>query len=209
MKQKIKTKNLVLALALTSLVFILGIFIGNLFVSEKYNALTEMNSNIQIETSALELQFELIKDNPCKIKDLGYLQDKVQLLGDRLTYLEGLYGKGSTKIIPLKKQYSQIQLRYWMLSKHIQDKCNDNSTLILYFYSNTECDKCDKQGTILTAFKKSSSNEVKVYSFDSSIGDVLVKTLEEIYNITTVPSIVLNNKTYSGFMSLSEMRNLR
>ena len=133
MKRNISYKTLAIALLLTTLVFIVGIFIGNYTVSMKYDNLDSFMSNLRLQTMSLEMQFDLVSEDPCRAMNISYLENELSLLNNRLSYLEQLYGTKDPEIIQMKQYYSLLQIRHWLLFKNAQEVCNNSDSLILYF----------------------------------------------------------------------------
>lgn len=204
MKQKINSKNVILALALTTIVFVAGIFVGNLFISEKYNHISNTISDIRIQTMSMELEYELLLENPCKIEST-FLLDELTLLSDRLGYLEEIYGVNNPEILDLKQYYSLLQIKHWLYMGKIKNSCDSDVNLILYFYSNHDCADCDKQGIVLTSFRKSHANNTFVYPLDVNINDPSINALKQIYSVNSTPAIVLNDKIFHEFLSLKRL----
>jgi hypothetical protein len=204
-KRNLKYKDILLALTLTIIIFVGGILLGNQLVDNKYNELVDATKGIQIETSSLELQLELLLNEPCKVNNTESIQDKIQLQGNRITYLESIYGTSSPEISELKIYYAQLQIKHWLFLKELQTVCpNHDKDIILYFYSNKECSKCSEQGTILTAYKEKYP-DTQIYSFDAEIPDVLIQTMIGIYTINVTPSIIINDNTFNQFMSFKKL----
>ena len=94
------------------------------------------------------------------------------------------------------------------MSKRVKEKCNADYSLVLYFYSNTDCEKCREQGEVLSSAKEKLEKDdmkLKVYSFDGEIGSSVAQALIDKYNITEYPSIVLDGDVFSGFISEDEI----
>jgi thiol-disulfide isomerase/thioredoxin len=209
MDRKISYKNLILALLLTIIVFSIGVWIGNYTVSRKYDNFQIFVSDLRLQTMSMELQYNILAEDPCKATDITYLEKELSLLNDRLNYLEQLYGVKDPEIIHLKKYYSLLQIRHWMLFNKAQNECDWDIGLILYFYSNEKCPGCDTQGSVLTSFRKKYQDEIKVYAFDINIDDPAVTTLIEIYGISEAPTIVYNGEVFSGLVDMQKLEEIK
>lgn len=206
-KRKIQHKNIILALTLTSLVFIMGILIGDMFVSEKYDVLSSTISDLQIKTISMELEFDLLLENPCS-SNSSYLLDELNTLSERLGYLEQIYGEDSPRILTLKKYYSLLLVRHWVYIKKLNEECNLDANRVIYFYSNDDCDDCKMQGNILTAFRKSSSDTNYIYPLDINIDDPSLNALKRIYSLNATPSLIFNEEVLTGLIELNELEEI-
>jgi len=149
----------------------------------------------------MELQYNLLADDPCNAVSTPYLVDELSLLNSRLSYLEQLYGKKDSELIQLKQYYSILQIRHWMLFKKAQGSCNQTNDLVLYFYSNEGCDDCEVQGSVLSAFRKKYPDDVKVYAFDMDLQDPALITLKDMYGVAIAPTIIYNDVAFPGSVS--------
>ena len=93
MKRRISYKNVVLALVLAALVFVVGVVIGNYTADRKYDKLDNFISDLRLQTMSLELQFNLVAGDPCRAANSSYLMSELSILNSRLDYLEKIYGK--------------------------------------------------------------------------------------------------------------------
>ncbi|MFT4297950.1 MAG: hypothetical protein ACMXX5_02050, partial [Candidatus Woesearchaeota archaeon] len=160
-------------------------------------------------TMSMELQFSLLTEDPCKAMNTNYLETELSILNNRLDYLEQLYGKRDPEIIQMKKYYSLLQIRHWLLFSKAQEMCDVDLGIILYFYSNEKCPDCNTQGNVLTSFRKKYADEIKVYAFDVDLDDPAVATLVDIYNVSQVPTIVYNDYVFVGFTGMQRLENIR
>jgi thiol-disulfide isomerase/thioredoxin len=209
MKRNISYKNVIIAFLLTIIVFALGVSIGNYSVGRKYNELSSFISDLRLQTMSMELQFSLLSEDPCNAMNSNYLERELSILNNRLDYLEQLYGNKDPEIIQMKKYYSLLQIRHWLLFSKAQDTCDSNLGLILYFYSNDYCPDCNAQGNVLTSFRNKYSDEIKVYAFDVDLDDFAVSTLVEMYDISQVPTIIYNDDYLPGLTNMQKLEEVR
>jgi hypothetical protein len=112
-------------------------------------------------------------------------------------------------VITLKKFYSLLQIKDYILMKKIAEKCGDKPRSILYFYSATSCDDCRKQGYVLTSLREENPG-VRVYSFDYNLDINALKSLINIHSINgkNLPAVVINETTHEGFQSFENLKKL-
>ena len=137
-----------------------------------------------------------------------YLQDQMTSfdsetfdLGKKIGYMEERRGVDPN----LKSEYMSLEIRDYLTAQRINKRCGTNTSLILYFVSSSSCPTCPQQGTELT--KARDNNDIRVYTFDMDVTNSMVGSLAKIYNITNYPSIVVNDKTYSGIMDSESIVN--
>ena len=207
-KRMQKTKYLAV-FATTTLIFIVGILVGNYFASLKLEKIDDIESQLKIDTLGTELQFSLFAQQPCGFINSTPLIDELHELGVKLDHMENILGKKNKDVLMLKDYYSILELRQWMLENEIKDKCGENRTLVLYFYSNDKdaCPKCEEQGFILTYIRKN-FKDVNIYSFDADSDNAAIKAIKSIYQIETVPTVVVNGKKVENFATKDMMSDM-
>ncbi len=196
------------AFFLTLFIFLLIIVTNNYFNETKLNSISSTYNDARIDTLDAEMQYNILAENPCLALNFGPLTEELFELGSRLTEMEENMGKENKQVINLKKYYSILEVRSWLFLKKAAKDCKIDATGILFFYSNkNDCDSCEKQGFVLNYIRKSSPN-VYVYSFDTNLGLSAISTLKLTYNITEVPSIVINDRKYEDFKDADEIFGL-
>jgi hypothetical protein len=154
--------------------------------------------------------FGPIADNAtAALDDLG---EKIDLLGNKIILLENQIGKNDPTILELKKPYTLLMIRHYMLSETVNNKCGTNKTLLIFIYSNNPeyIADSEKQGYVIDYVKKkfSSTNPINVYSIVSDIGLEMTQTLLQFYNVEKIPSLIINEKLYSGFQDKDTLEGI-
>ena len=110
--------------------------------------------------------------------------------------LEKRFGKKDSRVLEQKNLYSQLELKHFKIIKQIEEQCNENYIIILFFYSNNEPlnEESERMGFILRTFKNKNPGKIMIYSFDYNLESRLTKELKETYNITNVPIAVINEQ---------------
>jgi len=204
-KRKIHFRIYLAALIITSAIFFIGVFIGQLSNQQVVN---DLQSKIQ-DYYQQSYPFELIMllDNssdfcPVYLSELEILDKAVIDLGFQLSYLEDVKGVSDNG---LKKDYFILEAKSYFLSQILTEKCNSNDKLILYFYSNINCDNCKAQGEELT--KATEGKNAKRYSFDGTLESPIVEAFKQKYNILKYPTIVIDDEILVGFHSSKDLNS--
>lgn len=210
MERKISLSLYALALLLTVIVFSVGVFVGHLFDQSNQQALSADVDAISQKVQSTQLLM-LLDDNsssfcPVYKSQLDLINSEVELIGHKLTYLEE---EKESVDVPLKKSYFVLEAQSYLLSKRINERCGENSTLLLYFYSNKDCFDCKQMGNEILSARDDlgSSAVVKIYSFDGDLGSPVSDALLKQYQVSTYPSIVVNGKLYSGNMDKAAIKS--
>lgn len=198
---------------ITAVIFATAIFASNYFNQKKINEIKDIESSISIDISASETQFSLLSELSCRDISSGLLSKELATLGDRLSYTEENRGSDDPEVINLKKYYSLLQIKDFLLIQKIKDKCGSSTTnsglFVMYFYSNKgDCSECQSEGFVLTKLRQDYP-ELRVYSFDYNLDLSALQTLISIYNIEKkLPVILINEKAYYGFKSLDDIKSI-
>jgi hypothetical protein len=139
------------------------------------------------------------------------LSPELNVLGDKLSHTENDRGEKDADVVYLKKYYSLLQVKDYLLSKKLAEKCGAGKkpVFIIYFYSNEgDCPECKKEGYVLTRLKEKYP-ELRVYSFDYNLQLSVVDSLKTIYRIDrALPALVIEDKTYIGFKTVEDLEDL-
>ena len=198
---------------ITAAIFITAILASNYFSQKKITEIKDIESQISIDISASETQFSLLSELPCREISSSLLSKELATLGDKLSYMEENRGSDDSEVLSLKKYYSLLQIKDFLLLQKIKDRCGSNSTnsglFIMYFYSNKgDCGDCQKEGFVLTKLRQDYP-DLRVYSFDYNLDLSALETLISIYNIDKrLPVILINEKAYYGFKSVDDIKNI-
>jgi len=190
-----------------TLVFLIGIIIGQTITELRFSEFQERERDMRTYILSLDLQSELISKKICDVDIFSLTKDKIRL-GQELDYLEHKFGKKDPKLLPLKKEYTLLSIRQWLLVKRAKEECEKNWNIILYFYSNEKnASTCESQGYVLDYLYSKHSDSLVIYAFDFDLDTPALNTLKSIYGIKQVPSLVINEKLYEGFQGRDEIES--
>lgn len=192
---------------ITAVIFITAIFTSNYFNQKKINEVKSIESRIAVDILASETQFSLLSELTCKDIGDSFLSKELAELGEKLSYLEESRGVDDAEVLNLKRYYSLLEIKDYLLVKKIGEQCLYKLIPILFFYS-ADCPKCDEQGYVLTRMRQD-YDQLRVYSFDYGINVSAVKTLASVYGVTSsLPALVINGKTYNKLQYIDDIENI-
>ncbi len=207
-RENVKYTNLVLALIAAAAIFLSGLLLGERITSFQIEEVGKEQEGLKTSIEGLELRYKLLEANVCEFSNFNKFGEELDDLGQRIAGIESRYNKDDPRILEIKEPYFLLEIRHYLLLKEAKESCGSDYDLALYFYSNDkeQCEECDKQGYILGYLqKKRGYDKLKIYSFDIRSNSPSVQTLLEIHKVDRVPAIVVNEKTYSGFLTLEEI----
>ncbi len=205
---------LAFSLFISTILFVAGILIGLSIDSMKEKSIGEGMSYLEssLYTTEIELMAMDFFGNNISCPYLDFvvteLADKNSELGKKVEEYESSNKVTYNDYQNIKKQYTLSLIKNWIVIENIKKHCNSNYTIVLYFYSNRDCNRCENQGYILSYFKALLGNDLMVFAIDGDIDLNVVKMLKYNYNITTYPSLVINGEVYSGFMNKDNLTSI-
>jgi thiol-disulfide isomerase/thioredoxin len=173
-------KKYIYAFFITAAIFATTLYIGNYFSNRKIDELRTTESRISLDILSSETQFALLGELSCPEAQNSLLSQELSSLGEKLDYGEEKFGTDDPDFIALKKQYSLLEIKDYLLIKKLRD-CPKPPVTILYFYTSN-CPDCDKEGYVLT-YLHEQFPDLRVYSFDYNIDLSAVKTLASVYGV--------------------------
>lgn len=207
----IDTRKYIFTFLITVTIFVTAFFASTFFSNKRVENVKFIQDNIAIDILSSETQFDLLKEVPCQNVNDSMLSPELNILGDKLSHTESERGEKDSDVIYLKKYYSLLQVKDYLLSKKLAEKCGERKkpVFVIYFYSNEgDCPDCQKEGYVLTRMKEKYP-DLRVYSFDYNLDLSVVDSLKAIYRISDVlPALVIEDQTYTGYKSVQDLENL-
>lgn len=206
MENNFDWKKYVIVFLITACLFLTASYISNYFSNKKVDEIKAIQDSIAINILSSETQFSLLQDSSCKNVSGSVLSGELDELGRKLEWGENNLGN-SAEVSYLKKYYSLLQIKDYLLMKKISASCKTKASFILYFYTTAEnCSECEKESLVLSSLRDKYP-ELRVYSFDYSIDLSAVKSLIQIYKIkdTELPALILDDTLLTGFHSIEDL----
>ena len=199
-------KKYLIVFLFTVALFMTASYVSNYFGDKKIDQLKTIQDKISIDILSSETQFSLLSELSCKNISDSVLSGELGDLANKLEW--GQENLGMTEEVSyLKKYYSLLEIKDYLLTKKISARCKTKSAFILYFYTTAQnCSECEKQGLVLSALRDKYP-ELRVYSFDYSIDLSAVKSMLQIYKIedTKLPALVIDENVLTGFHDIDEL----
>ncbi len=188
----INKKRLFAALVITTVIFVAGFFVSYNFSYYQYSQLAESQENLKYSILSLELQRQLVD---CEAFTPFAFSEELNNAEKTVSLLEEKLGKKSQEVLNQKELYSLLQIQHFLIVRDYNEKCKQNITTILFFYSNEgeELFNAEKMGTILSKFKAENEN-VMIYSFDSALKNDLIGIIKKRYGVVSLNTVVINEK---------------
>jgi hypothetical protein len=202
-------RSYVVALAITGLIFATAFYASNYFNERRVADIRAAQDDISTDILSIETQFDLLQEHSCSdIAENTILPSALSSLGSQLSYLEG-QNASAPEVIRLKRLYSLLEIKDYLLMKQIAEKCKLKPVFILYFYSNKgDCKDCQKQGYVLTALAQKYP-QLRIYSFDYDLDVSALQTLIDTEKVENkLPALSIQGKNYYGLQMIPDIEKI-
>ena len=203
------TKHVFLVTVLLMLVvFVVGILFGNSLASSKEDEISRFIKNSELNTESYLIEQELMQsfgEEDCQLASsrISELSEELGRIGRLLIQEDAVKQLGKKDFNFLKRKYHLMQVKTYILSHKLYENCNTSANVILYFYDDN-CSMCKKQGLILDEIVKHFNTKVFALHYNYSQE---LSFLEEYYNITVVPTIIINyDHKLEGLVSYASIK---
>ncbi len=196
----------ILVFIITLALFLTSTWLSSYLNNKKITNLKELQDKISIDILSSETQFQLLQEFSCKDVSAATLSSELNSLAEKITYGEQNINK-KKDIQDLKKYYTLLEIKDYLLMQKIKEKCNVPIVPIFYFYTTKEnCSNCVKESAVLNRLRQKYP-EIRVYSFDYNLDLSVMKTLIQTFGIedTKLPALYMNDSLYTGFVSEEEI----
>lgn len=203
------TRNALISLAITIVIIGSVIYAVNYLDRQRVAQLNELQTQLATDTLSIETQFALLEEAPCEALTEGNtLSQEMTSLGERLSFTESRLTSTNEQVIQLKRQYTLLQIRDYLLTKRLAETCDVDPTVALYFYSNVPgtCEDCDRASYALS-YLYETNPKLRVYSFDYNLDLGALKTLIAVEKVEPrFPAFVIDGQRVYGFEDIDNFK---
>ena len=211
-KHNVFFESLVIALLILLLGFLLGAYI------ESLRANRTIADYKQFEVGALDLKlqnyyFQIMDQTTCgvAIKQNLIFADKIYSSGLLIDKYEKA-NELSESLMLEKKRYVLLKTELWLNSMLLKKKCNNPFHTVVYLYENNANNAKDAEQSAvsdtLKELKDKEGNNIILLPIAGNLELDSVSMQMQIYNITYLPSVIIDEKTVlKGYHSLEELEN--
>jgi len=202
------------AFVISILIFLLGILVGlsieRFFVSDLSSRASSIENSVQ-EIELEMLYFQSFDDYSCEFINeiIRKTNNELDELADKLLgYSETSVLFTGEQIKNIKRKYTFLLIKDWLLQERVKRSCGTGTVTILYFYDTEGCNDCLVQGDVLTALKNRFKDKVMIFPLDANMDVEMVNILMNRFNVTSTPSIVIDEKTYTGIVDMYRLNGM-
>ena len=214
-REKINKFRYLLALFITALVFVSGVFLTFLLDNQRADFMSEESRIQNLNFDSLQMQYLFLDkvqgEGNCEAASATLDKNIVELdkMRERLErYNEETYTGTKEEFKLLRREYTLAELRYWIFVSRAKEICPMDTVTLLYFYG-AQCDSCGAQGTILTHLKSKFENKLLIFALDADfVDEAMIDILKASYEIKVTPTLVIEDKKYEGLQTEEQILNV-
>tara|TARA_B100001179_G_C18581104_1_gene399992 strand:+ start:829 stop:1662 length:834 start_codon:yes stop_codon:yes gene_type:complete len=204
---KSEKKKYLIVLLITTGIFVVVFGLVNMINANRLANIDDLQRQITADLIATETQFDLLKTAPCNSIENTILSKELNELGRKLDFTQDSQGADDPDVVQLKKYYSLLQVKDYLLMEEFAGKCGIDISSILYFY-NGNCKDCARQALVLNEFKRQYP-DVRIYSFDANLDFSVIETFISLYDFGQVyPTLIIKDEAYQGLQGLEKLNEL-
>jgi thiol-disulfide isomerase/thioredoxin len=208
---KSEAKRYFIVFIITAAIFLLAFWMSTVFSNNKISQLREIQEQIAIDILSTETRYSLLEQTSCDHAVSGSeveqgLSRELNDLARRLKFMESQFGVENEDVLFIKKYYSLLQVKDFLLMEELNDRCGEELFTILYFHQG-DCPDCQKQSLVLDELVEEYPG-TRVYWFDKDVNTPPIQTMLSIFDIEQGPALVINDKTYEGFLTFEEIQEI-
>ena len=207
MSRKISFKKYFVAFVLTLIIFSGGLLIGMMYENVRLNHSKQISLEEKVSLRSIHLQQNYIDSGLADCNSLNKILDtNLNELGRKMAEVlsyekDSLFNEDEFNLV--LRDYFLTEIQFLLTAQEIDQKCNNDNIKIVYFYDESSY---DTQGDILGYIKKLFKSDVLIFSFNSEFKEEpMIQLLLTSYNVTEFPSVIIEDKLYSGHNSLKKM----
>jgi hypothetical protein len=200
-------KKYVFTFLITAIIFFSAITLSRYFSDKRVEEIRSIHDQISVNILSSEVQTALLEQFSCKEIGTTALSQELGSLGEKLSYTEVSRGSDDPEVMALKRNYSLLEIKDYLLMNRIREKCGTKHVFIIYFYG-AKCEDCGKQSLVLTKLREDFP-ELRVYSFDYNLDLGALQTLISINKIEeNFPALLIGDDVYYNYKNIDEMETI-
>jgi glutaredoxin len=211
-KKRVSWEVYIIAAVITLVIFSLGVALGFFISNEKYSIIKNDLEDLKLQQKDAELELLLINSLETKsCYSIKYEIDKMAVLSSKLGDRVSVYDTEMIKnadFYNLKQQYILTLIEFWNYWELFKKNCNSSVNTVLYFYSIKNCDDCQAQGFVLSYLKEKYPDKIMTFALDKDEDLYSLNLIKNTYNVTTAPTLIINNKKYEGLKDINALNDL-
>jgi hypothetical protein len=123
--------------------------------------------------------------------------------------LTSSFEESNRRITRLRREQAVLSLAHWTMATRLRQTCGSALPPVLYLYSGRGCSQCFFQTKILLSMERRHHPELLVFPVDVDVTPAEeVGWLMGLYAVTTLPTSIIGETTYEGFLSRDMLQKI-
>lgn len=190
------------ALALTIVVFLIGLYLGIALEDNRMNQVTDYQLDAEVALIDIIALNNLIDSDSVNCEELNNanfdLLDRIYEEAKILDNYENVQ-RVTEKFNSLHKKYDVLRAYLWINSIKIKEKCVSDFNTIVYLYNNSQEDLTIKAeqnvwSRVLYEVKQEKAGDVLLIPIDANTDLISLNVLLADYNLERLPAVIVNEK---------------
>ncbi len=212
-----KFKIFIESLIITFFILTIGFFIGFSIESHRTNKIIDYYTNYEIESLDLKLQnyyYQIMDSEACEsaIKQNFIFADDLYTRGLEIEKFEEA-SQITESIVREKRRYALLKTELWLNTILLKEKCGHPFDTVVYLFShdpknNVIVSEQKIISNVLKSVKEKKGNDIILIPIAGDMGLGAINLQMRRYNITELPSIIINENTVlKGFHTEEEIES--
>lgn len=216
-ERKTSWSKYIFSIGLTALILLATITTYLVADNERVRELNLQSEEIKTDYESLQIQQLYLTTIPntnesCPALKIA-LQDSIKKLASSLDNVKS--ARDSTTINKkemnmIERKYLNDNIRYWLFAKKTKELCGTSTAIIVFFTTTNKCDDCEKQGAVLTYYKKKLQDSLLVFPLNTALeeDEAIIKILKTQYGIKNIPAVIVENDAYNRIVEREELQQI-
>lgn len=205
-ERKVDWEYLVLALCVTVLIMGGILYLGTGLSDHKVNSLRDDVKQIEVEQRSHSLGLQLaesVEGQRCEAmrRWVESSVPEIKNLRQEVAAYESSSKVENTDYELVKKRYMNLVIQNLIEVRQMEERCGDDRVNVVYMYTKNDCGRCEDQGTVLTYYRRNYEDQVLVHPLDTDLEMKSIEFMEDFYNVTEYPTLIVERKVYEGFQN--------
>jgi hypothetical protein len=196
MQREFKSKKRYLAAFLIGTGIFLLLFLLSYSVSYfEFQRVSNLQDDLAYKIFEDKLYYSFFDEMICESESLDKISRDLNFQRGIIDEMEKDFGKMNERVLFRKNFYTLIELEHFEFVQTLNEKCNYDFPIMLFFYSNDEeiIEESERVGRLLGAVHEENPN-MMIYSFDVDLQNKLIDSLKRKYEVEEPLTVIINDE---------------
>ncbi len=212
MVNMISKEKYYVAFFITTLIFLLGIFVGSSISRGSAESFQKSLQLDLLEAQSLEVELSMLQAFGSKEDRCAYIESRIPAIASKKVELGRKFDLGDIPRDETQLFASQFAVslgRYFVFNSLLEKECNLQKPLILFFKDESEASR--EQARVLdnAVYRLGDANiTVLMFSKETAKDQPIIRLAYALNSVTTTPAIIVKGVKYEGFQTLDKVTDI-